>query len=324
MPYPSVTPVAVVTGAGRRIGRCIASRLFNDGFSLCLHYLHSKTEVESLVMEFNKKREGSAMVHQADFSFLEHRRRVFAGEDANAASSALASSLQERCEGLMEACWNHYGRCDVLVNNASTFLPSPLMGRATQHSTVGGEEDTLSKGENKPPPSRKPQDHTEDLAGALLGSNALAPFYLTKAFSHLSVKDSVASGCSGRCVVNIVDSMLDRPLRGFTLYTMAKRALEGLTLSSALELAPYHIRVNAVAPGLSLLPEKGLTTGVKEGDSEDGVVMALRSSIPLGQKEASGENLAGVVSFLVSPEASYITGSIIPVDGGWRLSRRAE
>lgn len=319
MQKPCAFPVAIVTGSGRRIGRCIASQLFNDGFSLCLHYRHSKIEVEELCQEFNKKRQHSAMTYQADFALLEYRKEgTPILESCATASVSLPSLLQERCEGLIKACMDYFERCDVLVNNASTFLPSPLL--STGRRSTGREE--KEKGTLFPTGERKEEEkrQEEDLAGMIFGSNALAPYYLTQYFTRCCEESENSAHRPQRCIINIIDSMLDRPLQGFTLYTMAKRALEGLTTSAALELAPYHIRVNGVAPGLSLLPEESLA---KEFPGSGGTA-ALTASVPLGQKEASGETLAEVVSYLVSPRASYITGCILPVDGGWRLSRRAE
>lgn len=307
----SAAPVAIVTGAGRRIGRSIALRLFNDGFSVCLHYRQSKWEVERLCEELNSKRALSAIAHHEDFSYLESRQLSASGVGVFCAASPLPP-LERRCECLIEACISHYGRCDVLVNNASAFFSSPLLTKVENDSVkanvpLSSTESTV--GNNQP--------HWVDVAGLVFGSNALAPFYLTKTFAASCVKQC-DTAAEQKCIVNIIDSMLDRPLDGYTLYTMAKRALEGLTTSSALELARYNVRVNAVSPGLSLLPEQ------KSGTNAQKESAALRKTVPLGQREASGETIAEMVGYLVSPAASYITGAIIPVDGGWRLSRRTQ
>lgn len=304
-------PVAIVTGAGRRIGRSIALRLFNDGFSVFLHYRQSKWESERLREKLNSKRAHSAIAYHEDFAYVEDRQLSPPGIGLSCSASSLPP-LEQRCERLLEACISHYGRCDVLVNCASAFFPSPLFSKNKNDSVKADVERSTTDstvGNNQP--------HWEDVAGLVFGSNALAPFYLTKAFVGFS-GNRCSTDAEQKCIVNIIDSMLDRPLDGFTLYTMAKRALEGLTTSSALELARYNIRVNAVSPGLSLFPEQSSVTNVLKESA------AVRKTVPLGQMEASGETIAEMVGYLVSPAASYITGAIIPVDGGWRLSRKTE
>ncbi|EKF29796.1 NAD(P)-dependent oxidoreductase, putative [Trypanosoma cruzi marinkellei] len=105
--------------------------------------------------------------------------------------------------------------------------------------------------------------------------------------------------------------MTDLPLLGFCVYTMAKHALDGLTRAAALELAPRHIRVNAVAPGLGLLPP-----AMPQETQEE-----YRHKVPLGQSEASAAPIADAIAFLVSKDASYITGTTLKVDGGLSLAR---
>ncbi|RNF09670.1 pteridine reductase [Trypanosoma rangeli] len=105
--------------------------------------------------------------------------------------------------------------------------------------------------------------------------------------------------------------MADLPLPGFSVYTMAKHMLDGLTKAAALELAPRRIRVNAVAPGLGLLPPT-LSQALQE---------EYRRNVPLGQREASAAEIADAVAFLVSKDATYITGTTLKVDGGLSLAR---
>ncbi|RNF09476.1 pteridine reductase [Trypanosoma conorhini] len=203
----------------------------------------------------------------------------------------LGGPLLECCEGIIDCSFRAFGRCDVLVNNASAYCPTPLL----------------------------PGDDTGDAAGAqpfdvrvaeLLGSNAVAPLFLIRAFAR---RQAEVGGSEGRdlSVVNLCDAMADLPLPGFSAYTMAKHALDGLTRAAALELAPRHIRVNAVAPGLGPLPP-----AMPQATREE-----YRRNVPLGQREASAAEIADAVAFLVSKDAAYITGATLKVDGGLSLAR---
>ncbi|MCZ6897987.1 MAG: SDR family oxidoreductase, partial [Betaproteobacteria bacterium] len=113
----------------------------------------------------------------------------------------------------------HFGKMDSLVNNASSFYPSP-MGEITEKSW-----------------------------DELIGSNCKAPLFLSQAaVPHLKKQHG--------CIVNIVDIHAKWPLKKYVIYSTAKGGLATLTRSLALELAP-EIRVNGVSPGSILWPENG-------------------------------------------------------------------
>lgn len=135
----------------------------------------------------------------------------------------------------------------------------------------------------------------------LMGTNVKIPLFLTQALSQELVKQKGV-------VINMIDVHGMRPRQGFTVYSTAKAALAMLTQSLARELAPY-VRVNGVAPGAILWPEQG-----DEGLSQQAIIekTALK-------REGSPEDIAKTILFLVR-DAQYITGHILPVDGGRLLN----
>lgn len=135
----------------------------------------------------------------------------------------------------------------------------------------------------------------------LIGSNLKAPLFLSQAAStHLKA--------AGGCIINIVDIHGIRPMKGYPVYSPAKAGLAMLTQSLARELGP-DVRVNGVAPGAIIWPE-----------AEDGTQTPddIVSKTAL-KRQGSPEDIAKAVLFLVK-DADYITGHIIPVDGGRMLN----
>ena len=183
----------LITGAAKRVGRSIARELHAAGANIVVHYRLAAEAAEALVGELNALRPESAACFQTDL--LDH--------------TALP--------GLVDFTLARFQRLDALVNNASSFFPTPL---ASIDETAWDD---------------------------LIGSNLKAPLFLTQAAApHLKA----AHGA----VVNITDIHAERPLAGFPMYCAAKAGLLGLTRALAIELAP-EVRVNAVAPGPILWPE---------------------------------------------------------------------
>ncbi|MEV0288889.1 glucose 1-dehydrogenase [Kribbella sp. NPDC050820] len=118
----------------------------------------------------------------------------------------------------------------------------------------------------------------------------------------------------GGAIINITSRLASIGLPTAAIYSSAKGALKALTTAAAVELAPRNIRVNAVAPGLTRTPlyEAWLS---READPEE-TERDRVADIPLG-RVADPKDVAAVVSFLASKEASYLTGVSIPVDGGY-------
>lgn len=240
-------PVALVTGSARRIGAAIARALHAAGYDLALHCRDSRGELDALAAELEGVRPGSTFVQQADLAAF------------------------DRLPELVAHTIGRYGRLDALVNNASSFQPTPV-GTATPAQW-----------------------------DMLFASNARAPFFLAQAAApHLAATRGA--------IVNLADIYGERPLRGHTLYCMAKAALLMMTKSLALELGP-DVRVNAVSPGAILWPEQG-------GDAS--AQQAMLGRTPLA-RTGTPEEVAEAVRWLLQ-DAHYCTGQVLHLDGGRLLN----
>jgi pteridine reductase len=194
--------VVLITGGARRVGAAISERLHAAGASVALHYRKSADEAIALRGRLEDRRAGSAIALQADLIDVAALPR------------------------LVESTLARFGRLDVLINNASTFYPTPL-----------GEI-------------------TPEAWDDLFGTNLRAPLFLSQAAAP-ALRESRG------LVLNIADIHGQRPLRHHPVYSSAKAGLIMLTQSLAREMAP-HVRVNAIAPGPVLFPEHGVTEEMKE------------------------------------------------------------
>jgi 3-oxoacyl-[acyl-carrier protein] reductase len=151
-----------------------------------------------------------------------------------------------------------------------------------------------------------PRGHLLDVAveewDRIMDVNLRAPFILTREMARLMV----AAGVQGS-IVNITSGAAHRVRTGSVPYSTSKAALERLTAGLALELAPHRIRVNAVSPGFA--------PGSVVSPLSPEYVEAMLARIPLGR--ASGpDDAPSAILFLCSPQASFITGATLAVDGG--------
>lgn len=187
--------VVLVTGGAKRVGAAIARRLHREGANLMLHYRGSEREANALREELNAARAHSVALVQADLLDV----------------VGLAEIVKNTV--------NRFERLDALVNNASTFFPTPV-GEMTPANWE-----------------------------SLIGTNLRAPLFLSQAAApHLKR--------TGGAIVNITDIHAERPLKNYVIYSVAKAGLAGLTRSLARELGP-EVRVNGIAPGPILWPEDG-------------------------------------------------------------------
>ena len=235
--------VVLITGAARRLGATMARHLHAAGASILIHHHASHDEATQLALELNTRRRDSAATHQAN---------LLAPETP---PSLIADTLAR------------FGRLDVLINNASTFYPTPVGA-----ITLAAFDD-------------------------LIGTNLRAPLFLSQAAAPELRR-------TNGLILNMIDIHAFRPLRNHPVYCAAKAGLVMLTQSLARELGP-EVRVNGIAPGPVMWPEAGMDEALKSQ------IIGRTALKRLGSPAA----IAKAALFLIR-DADYITGQILPVDGG--------
>lgn len=202
LPEPLENKTILITGAAHRIGAHMAKTLHQQGANIVLHYRNSKDTAESLQYDLNNQRPDSVFLVQGDLL------------DTATVGHIIEQTLQQA------------GHLDVLINNASSFYPTPI-------GSV-----------------------TEQQWDDLVSTNMKAPFFLSQAAApHLKQQHG--------CIINIVDIHAERPLRQHPVYSMAKAGLVMMTRALACELGP-EVRVNAIAPGAILWPDTDMDDATRE------------------------------------------------------------
>ena len=232
---------ALVTGAGRGIGKAIALELAAKGAFVIVNYNGSKEAAEQTVAEI-KAAGGDAIAYQCSVSDY------------------------EACGAMITALIKEYAHIDILVNNAGITRDGLLMKMS--------EEDF----------------------DAVINTNLKGCFNTIRHMSRYFLKQRAGK------IINIssVSGILGNA--GQANYSASKAGVIGLTKAVARELASRGINVNAVAPGF-------VETDMTEN---------LKSQIPLG-KIGHPQDIAKAVAFLASPDANYITGQVLSVDGGMAI-----
>jgi 3-oxoacyl-[acyl-carrier protein] reductase len=238
--------VALVTGAGRGIGRAIALALGRSGCKVAINYVIEPERAEQTVSEL-----------------------AAAGVEAVAvrADVGVASDVRRMVDEVVA----RFGRLDVLVNNAGVQAWTPFL------------------------------DVTEDEWDLVIRTNLKGCFLCTQA----AARQMKTRG--GGAVVNIGSGCNKVPFPGLVAYTASKGGIEMLTKVAATELAAHGIRVNCVAPGAVEVERTRLELPDYAG--------TWGRATPLGRVGAP-EDIANAVVFLVSRDASFITGQTLWVDGG--------
>lgn len=194
--------VALITGGARRIGAEVSRRLHAEGMNLVIHYHSSEIDAHNLQSELLEVRPDSVVLVQGDILNVAKLRNL----------------VQETVRA--------FNGIDVLLNNASTFYPTPI------------------------------DEATEKQWDDLVGTNLKAPFFLAQAAApHLRKSDG--------CIINMADIHGDRPLKNHPIYSIAKAGTVMLTKTLARDLGP-EIRVNGIAPGAIMWPESDLDEMAKQ------------------------------------------------------------
>lgn len=233
----STTKVALVTGAAKRIGAEIVRQLHKEHFNVVIHYHQSEKAAKELADELNEERENSAYCIAADLNNLEQINH-------------LAVQAQQ-----------HWQRIDLLVNNASSFYPTPI-----------GE--TSAEDWNQ-----------------LINSNLKAPFFLAQALAK-------KLGEHHGCIINIADIYADKPLKKHSIYSIAKAGNVMLTKTLAQELAPL-VRVNGIAPGAILWPDDSHKK--PEDRLSDDNKEKMLAKIPLQQRGQAQDIARAILFLTQSP-----------------------
>ncbi|MGV3582725.1 MAG: pteridine reductase [Methylophilus sp.] len=249
MSLNSESKVVLITGGAKRVGAAICRELHANGARLMVHYNTSKREAQALQAELNLQRPNSVAIIQGDLLNL------------NIVSSLVSETIQ------------HFGRLDILINNASSYYPTEL-------SQIN-EQNWLD----------------------LMGSNLKAPMFLAQAASNELRKNTGS-------IINITDMHIERPKKGYIVYSVAKAGLVTLTKSLAHELSP-EVRVNAVAPGPVQWPDNN--------PQFDEVYKQRVISQTLLKRIGDPTDIAKAVKFLTF-DAPFITGHVLAVDGGRSLN----
>ena len=181
-----------ITGAAKRIGKEIALCFSEMDWNIIIHYNSSKNDAQVLADDINGNNLDSAITVQGNLD------------------------VKEDVEKVINEVRDAFPTIDLLINNASTFYPTPI------------------------------EDISEEHWDKLVGSNLKGPLFLIKGLKD-KLKESKGS------IINITDTNLSKGVANYSIYSAAKAGLESITKGLARELAP-DIKVNAIAPGAMLEP----------------------------------------------------------------------
>jgi 2-dehydro-3-deoxy-D-gluconate 5-dehydrogenase len=193
-------------------------------------------------------------------------------------------SSEQDVEKMIAACHEAFGSVDILVNNAGIYPPAPVA------------------------------QMTEDAFERVMHVNLRSVFLTTKYAAEVMKQQG-----SGK-IINITSIDAVHPsMIGLAHYDASKHGVWGFTKNSALELAPHHIWVNAIAPGGIATPGVAAMSKGASQEQMQASTEAFMAKIPM-RRMGEADEIGTVALFLASDMSSYMTGSQIVVDGGALLS----
>ena len=217
------------------------------------------------------------------FSVIVHGRSAERGErvaeELGAVFIAADLTVDGAADAFIDDVMRATGRLDVLVNNAAIDHTGPLL------------------------------DTPQAEVRATFETNTFATIACLQAAGRV-----LRAQGTGGAIINVTSRLASIGVPTMGIYSASKGAILALTTAAAVELAPLGIRVNAVAPGMTNTPL--FADWIAEQDDPDETARRVASAIPL-QRIAEPADVAAAVSYLASPDAAYITGVSLPVDGGY-------
>ncbi len=247
--------VAVITGADSGIGRGIAIEFAREGAAVVINYAHAQDKAEE-VRQVIEQNNGKAFVVQADVS------------------------QYQQAVGLIQQAVEHFGKIDIMVNNAGMEIHSAFL------------------------------DVTEEQYERVLGVDLKGPFFCAQAAAREMVKRKIA----GR-IINISSVHEDLPMPQNIPYCCAKGGLRMLMRTICLELAPYGITVNNIGPGAIDTP---IDADVKADPQKWNALLAEIPLHRVGQPEEVGKlavYLASDASSYVTGSTFFIDGGLMRSTG---------
>ncbi|HOX40608.1 MAG TPA: SDR family NAD(P)-dependent oxidoreductase [bacterium] len=238
--------VAIVTGAASGIGLATAERFVTEGAKVIFSDINDTVEI------FIRKHPQSAFFIKCDVSD------------------------SEQVEELVAQTAGHFGRLDIMVNNAGIGTANSLL------------------------------DTTDESWMKIISVNLSGVFYGMRAAANYMKEQKIKGS-----IINMSSILGEVGFNGAIAYCAAKGGVVQLTRAGAIDLAPYHIRVNAIAPGFI---ETNMTKDYLENPDFKQMVA---SNTPLGHT-GKAEDIASAALYLASDESNYVTGDVLFVDGGWR------